>query len=852
MSATLHRIYQSKSLVLAKTMVIKLQLVAQAINADLINRGYHVDESSPETWKYYLNLNGEYHQADHDRLLELSEGQYDHIRIKVAGDNQPIEVDFTKDLLQGDNSDLAIANEYRFNTQYYNSLVTKYPEFEDLIKGVLNPIPPEISINSLDGEILYCGGYLKTLLPQGIYHMIRQDYGPISENFLIESNEENLIPLLQEHINAFLGRYANVNYQLTHNLFYATLLSVMYLSIPVTLEAIRLENGHSYLGFTHSFHIREYLDSMGELGWVIEHLKKEEQLWLYRNLRWLDANRGKDMTFKAIIDNILTPSNIPISGHRLRHDISELDVGEGVEVSKPFMLREPINIEHEGTGADYREIAEIIKKEKPLAVENYYDTTGQTERVTNASRYSMFDNVNTKVLESTVIDLTNHIAVTKEDIGLSLWAFTASQGSFKGSIIVTHPVTSDRIQLTPLNAYILSLYCLNMGWAQYDLTTIPDVHARWIPRVAGWKPDPKCLDKATLADMRYGTLESKITEDEIVDIMGNFKPVFSHTSANSLSKEIERQHTEAMRRYMSYAAIEDMEGRAMGEWVAYHQYWHWVPCKLAPKKTNYRDWLVSHGIELEGFARSDYIALGLALVEAATGLDLLAAQKLRDKQSAVLAVIKHFSSYTVHYIQDTTAVDAFMLGLKTLRLTNLKAKIKSFMNVKIANLTAVEARWKIRDGVIWLNTMRPWVEMMVKEKVLMKDTIDLSNTVTSPKASMTHNVKIPLCSVISADIPDIIPDDRVRIYGDSTILYASRTEGNATTRFYPLSSDETINANLSIGASILFLPPEKIVIEELTTSSIKDIEFRRASELIEEETVYGNVGIAAFTIKKGS
>lgn len=852
MSATLHRIYQSKSLVLAKTMVIKLQLVAQAINADLINRGYVVDQSNPATWKYFLNLNGDYHQADKDRLLELSGGEYDHIRIKVAGDNQPVEVDFTKDIMQGVNSDLAIANEYRFNTQYYNSLVTKYPEFEDLIKGVLNPIPPEISIEAYDGEILYCGGYLKTKLPHGIYHMIRQDYGPISENFLIESNEENLIPLLQEHINAFIGRYSNVNYQLTHNLFYATLLSVLYLSIPVTLEAIRLENGHSYLGFTHSFHIREYLDSLGELGWVLEHLKKEEQLWLYRNLRWLDANRGKDMTFKAIIDNILTPSNIPISGHRLRHDISVMDLEEGVKSAKPFMLREPINIEHEGTGADYREISETIKKQKPLAVENYYDQEGQTLKVSNSSKYSMFDNVNTKVLESTVIDLSNHIAVTREDIGLSLWAFTASHGFFKGSIIVTHPVTSDRIQLTPLNAYILSLYCLNMGWAQYDLETIPDVHANWIPRVEGWKPSPECMDKATLADMKYGTLADKITEKEIVDIMGDFKPVFSHGSALSLSKEIERQHTEAMRRYMEYVAIEDMDGRAMGEWVSYHQYWHWVPCKLSTKKTLYRDWLVAHGIDLNGFSRSDYVALGLALVEAATGLDLLTAQKLKDKQSAVLAVLEHFCSYTVHIIKDTAAVDAFMLGLKALRLTNLKAKLKSFMNIKISTLTVLDARWKIRDGVIWLNTMRPMAMLMVKEKVKMADIVDMSNTITAPKESMTHMVKLPLYTVISADIPDINIDERVRVYGDSTIAYSDRIEGDATTRFYPLSTSETVNADLRLGAEIVFLPPEKIVNNEIATASMKDIHFNRSTEVTEEEVIYSNVGIVAFTIKKGS
>ena len=86
-----------------------------------------------------------------------------------------------------------------------------------------------MSIPSNDGEILYCGGYLKTLLPSGIYHYVRQDYGPISENFLIESNEENLISVLQEYIYGFLSRWWNANYAVTNDLFQATFMGVLFL-----------------------------------------------------------------------------------------------------------------------------------------------------------------------------------------------------------------------------------------------------------------------------------------------------------------------------------------------------------------------------------------------------------------------------------------------------------------------------------------------------------------------------------------------------------------------------------------------------------------------------------------------
>ena len=228
MSNTQYDLYQSKTIVLAKTLVLKLNNVALNINADLVAKGYTVDTSRPETWKYYLNLNGEYHQYDKDRLMELSGNKYNQIRIKVAGDNQSVETNFNKGLLYGDLSDLTIANEYRFNTQYYNALLDKYPEFNSLIRGVLNPIPIQTALTAYEGQILYCGGYMRTLVGNR-YQYILQDYGPISENFLIESNELNLIPNLQDEIDLFIARYFNQGYYETASLWYPTFLGQLYL-----------------------------------------------------------------------------------------------------------------------------------------------------------------------------------------------------------------------------------------------------------------------------------------------------------------------------------------------------------------------------------------------------------------------------------------------------------------------------------------------------------------------------------------------------------------------------------------------------------------------------------------------
>ena len=76
---------------------------------DVRRQGYEVDENNPASWKYYMNMFGEYHISDRARLLELSNGQYDSIRIKVAGETQPVEVNFNKANISGANGDVATA-----------------------------------------------------------------------------------------------------------------------------------------------------------------------------------------------------------------------------------------------------------------------------------------------------------------------------------------------------------------------------------------------------------------------------------------------------------------------------------------------------------------------------------------------------------------------------------------------------------------------------------------------------------------------------------------------------------------------------------------------------------------------
>ena len=72
MSSTLYQIYQGKVFRLAATTIVKHSEVAVQMNQFIAARGYAVDINRPDSWKYYLNLAGFYHESDFDDIATIN------------------------------------------------------------------------------------------------------------------------------------------------------------------------------------------------------------------------------------------------------------------------------------------------------------------------------------------------------------------------------------------------------------------------------------------------------------------------------------------------------------------------------------------------------------------------------------------------------------------------------------------------------------------------------------------------------------------------------------------------------------------------------------------------------------
>src|SRR5699024_2900593 len=180
-----------------------------------------------------------------------------------------------------------------FGSYYYNELVARYPDFEPLIMGILYPVKLELAVGAKNGEILYCGGYVKDYVNEN------NDTGyiettKVTANGIIEPQEINFIVELQNWVDKYLSRWTNGAYSITDDLYVAAAISILYLQLAAVMMNIRLKNCRT--SYAHSFHVKSYLESHGRLGHVFDNLPLESTMWLYKNLDYYETNLGKELT----------------------------------------------------------------------------------------------------------------------------------------------------------------------------------------------------------------------------------------------------------------------------------------------------------------------------------------------------------------------------------------------------------------------------------------------------------------------------------------------------------------------------------------------------------------------------
>lgn len=610
--STQYDLYLKSVMRLTATIVLKDEATCDVINSYLSLRGYAVDKLNPRSWKYYMNLAGQYH-ATNETMYIISMDTAEEIEFTVAN------LDIHRKTWR----------EYQYGSRYYNELVEKYPKQQMLIDGILNPVDIDTAIAADDHSILY--------------------YDPT----LVETRESNLILVLQNWINGIFIRWDNNDYRINNSLFVAARLLILFMAMPLTILNIRLANCHTHMA--HSFHIRRYLASFGPLDDYYTAMNEFQRLYFYRNIRYLMRNNGQRDIFRELIQNVLTERGFPLAEYLIQQNDSSIP--ETVDPITQFM-RLSVNGLPAALGEDVKTTVQMLELENSLTKGNPEEALYAAEYIPAAMETNLYSQANTKVLESNVLDLTESEPYTISEVLMNHWPYLADKGLYYAVVTLTLPDGGEDIKLSMKDAYILYLYayCLRAG---FTLPEIPRIEAKRVRRM----PLPTAAELRDIASYQYVD-QAFITEalKDNVEIT-RYASVDSFLEVCTLIQARMLRHRDLYvyrNNVYTYGELKQMTDRFYAD----------VPLDLGAG-TNYADWLRERNLVLDQYSMDQLDEIVVSLVNQAIGADLQVVQDMKVIHRSMLDIMSQLSSYSVQYIQQINQDAIVMIDNPHLRWNDL-------------------------------------------------------------------------------------------------------------------------------------------------------------------------------------
>lgn len=613
MSDNSFQVYLNSVLTLAQTLVIKSEYVANRVNDRLLQfQQYQTDPEHPETWKYYMNLAGEYHSTD--------------TLMQVTSSDNLATIDFTPtNLLIHKNT----FRDYQFGTRQYGELLAKYPTQEDVILGILYPVDKATAIAAPDHTIL---GYPTNL---------------------IESNEYTLVNSIEEWTAIYFKRYYNEQYTISDSLYYGVVLSMYYMNLVPLILTERLKR-HKTIE-AHSFYVEQYLASNSDLGKYYPFMTLEQAMHFYRNIRYYQRHPGANDTLDKLVDALLTKRNLPLADYTMRHDTTS--VTENIYADITFKRTDTTSIPSAGA-PEYIDTPTFLAKEVPSAPDNSDEISYSQPIIEQFLKDSPSNVVQTKLLESSVVDYTGALTYKLADIQVAHWLYYASNGLYTAVVNVANPKTSERIVLSVKDAYILATYCMYKSFnANQDV--IPLLGAQRVQRY----PIPsdadlkKGVDMTYVDDFSWSTAKTFVSEAQSMISIDAFYTATKliHKSAN-FQRNLVAYQEGMYDRSEVFKYVERFYGDAY--------------VRLQPEGTTYQQWLFGLNLNFDTLTTDQFNELYADVVAAALGQTLVTAPSLRNIQKAMASALQDLSSYTIQVVTQMADQETIMTDLPSVRIGN--------------------------------------------------------------------------------------------------------------------------------------------------------------------------------------
>lgn len=427
--------YRSQVVNFLGSCTIHYSTLALVINQSLFNNGYDIDETDIYSWKYYKNIVGEYHETD--------------TVMKIISLDTLTEVDFTKDMLKQHPKTAAA---YRVGNTEYNALCDKYPTQTDLIRSIVHPAPSiDFVYNSRDFTLVqYGSGYL-------------------------EPYEEMTVVL---DINTFLdvlhSRWYMAN--LSHELyFYAVFWGMIWNALIISVLTTRIKNIHT--AYAHDQHIWDYLSSMG-LGDYRDILSRRQVMFLYRNIRYIIENRGKESNLILLANNLLDEIGIALTSRFIRQQTES-----GTDECRwiPEFLSEAVPTKYASSISltPTQTTGELISRLSSMGLEEHLTIT-EIDTTERRMGYTNENQLATKILEFHPVPKDRKYSDLLNVFIMDTLFTMINDDRYIVDVEFTDAQTGIEIKLTAKNALILLFMCMYKRVGDTP-TTIPTKYSPTAP-----------------------------------------------------------------------------------------------------------------------------------------------------------------------------------------------------------------------------------------------------------------------------------------------------------------------------------------------------------------------------------
>lgn len=606
-------------------MVIKFEAEAQSINEYLVLKygPSSVPSEDPHTWKYYLNLAGEYHFTDTPMTV-------------VSLDTQQ-EIAFTKENMK---LHLTTRQAYGYGSRYYYALVSKFPSQENLIRSILLPVDIETAINAKDFKIL------------------------TYPSRLVEPQEVNLIEELQGHLDRFEQRWYLGRFNKSDNYYDLVFWAYLVMTLTPKIANIRLRNVKTR--YAHSFHVREALASNFSLDEYYDYLTHTQRMWLYKNYSRFEEDLGKTGQFLELTDKLLTNRGVPLSALVVRQEngFTE-DLDPIINIHREAVNSVPSAFQDVTLTPD-----ELIEKESKITYGNPRFWGNNKEKSIQAITLTSSSTTQTKDLESSMVDYSDAFPETRKEVYLREWANLSLTGKYLPYVRFIDPQTGEQRSLRADDALL---------YMQYASLMISGIEVDKVPNLMVWRH--RLQPKATKQDLLSVTTGKypKMMEEYADIVVSREESVGEIVSIPAFSEYVERQF-ENTQVYWKLQGLEE-DHRVLGELKSLLAR-NYGCTHFVRNDETIGQWLERVNLPLWSFDTSQAQELIVGIFTAATGYNI-GKQTAAQVQKAMIGTLMKLLSYSVQIITDINDSSIVPLNWSVVRINPPDISSKSEVSLAI-------------------------------------------------------------------------------------------------------------------------------------------------------------------------